>query len=69
MLPAATETVSVAGFRSTLQVAPGEVTSFTGEFAAGVRTALVDIPESVIKVEKMSVWRYFFNTYAYIVNN
>ena len=55
LLPAATETVSVAGVRLILQVAPLEVTSLIGAFSAGIRTALVDSPEFVIKVEKMTM--------------
>ncbi len=55
MLPAATETVSVAGDGFTLHVMSGDSTSVTGELLTGVRTAAVDeVPSPVTKVVQMS---------------
>ena len=61
MLPAETVTVSVAEISPTLQDAPGEVMSCTGAFSVGLRTALLDAPELVSKVEKTSVFLFKVN--------
>ena len=55
VLPAGTETVWVAGKSPTLQVAPGDVTSSTGELSDGQRTADGKDPVLVVRFEKMSM--------------
>ena len=54
VLPAATETVSVAGVFM-LHVISGEVTEVTGELLTGVRTAAVEVVLPAIKVVQISV--------------
>lgn len=54
VLPAGTETVSVAGDGVWLQVMSGEVTDVTGELFSGVRTAAVDVVLPAISVVQMS---------------
>ncbi len=54
VLPAATETVSVAGEGLTLQVMSADSTSVTGELFCGRRTAPVDLVLPAMSVVQMS---------------
>lgn len=66
MLPAATDTVSVAGLFM-LHVISGEVTDVTGELLTGWRTAVVEIVLPAIKVFQMSISvlvKYIFDVHA-----
>lgn len=58
VLPAATETVSVAAPGLTLHVTSLEVTDVTGELLTGWRTAAVEVVSPAMRVDQISVERW-----------